>query len=210
MEPSADWRHRSACRRTKVEMAGADTRVRRAKALCSVCPVRIKCLLAAQKLTLDSGADAAQGVWGGLTQQERATMAGTGRLPAPCTRCGQECVPINLATTECSACKPTARLFYEDYRLMIETMLRDGNSYQEIADRLHLRVGAVKSACGRWKLRSTKRSPYPEQKRAMECGTLAAKYRHHRKEKYSWRDCPKCRFVPWNKGPYKGTRTAAA
>jgi hypothetical protein len=206
MAPSADWATRAACRRVRYEMVPEEDQVRSAKAVCKVCPVRIRCLLAAQKLTLEHGPEATLGVWGGLTERERDTMAGMGRLPDPCSRCGLECVPVNMATSECSSCNPRAKIRYEDYRMMIELGVKEGKSYREIAEDLRLDLDAVKSVCARWKLKIGKRSASRQLREVMECGTLAAKYRHHRKERYSWRNCPRCRLVPWNKG---GAKTAA-
>lgn len=209
MERWPEWRARAACRNAKVDMVPAADQVRRAKAVCSVCPVRIKCLLQAEKLTLEGGTAAAQGVWGGLTERERATMAGLGRLPAPCARCGQECVPINMATDRCSVCHPAARISYDDYRLMAEQMIRDGRSYQEISDRLRLPVITVKTACRKWKIKPGKRSRSRSLRDLKPCGTVAAKYRHHRKERRTgnpadgFRNCPQCRLVPWDKGVSK-------
>lgn len=210
MEPLADWRERAACRRVKTEMVPKPSRVKTAKRLCAQCPVRIKCLLEAEEVTRTLGPEFAQGVWGGLTVAERNTMAGMGRLPDNCSSCGLECVPINMATSQCSACDPTAKVCYDDYRMIIELMVKDGKSYREISEELRLNKSAVVSACGRWKLKIGKRSASRTRTEVMECGTLAAKYRHHRKEKYSWRNCPQCKFVPWNKGAMKTTAKAAA
>jgi hypothetical protein len=209
MAPSADWRTRAACRRVRYEMVPDADRVRTAKAVCRSCPVRIRCLLAAEKLRAECGSDAALGVWGGLTERERDTMYGMGRLPEPCVRCGLECVPINMATSECSACNPKAWVLYEDYRMMIELRLKEGRSYAEIAEDLRLNLDAVKSACTRWKLKSGKRSQTRTRTDVLPCGTLAAKYRHHRKEKKTgnpadgFRNCPECRLVPWSRGQSK-------
>lgn len=203
MEPSADdWRRRAACRNAKVEMVPADgdsAGLRRAKKLCAGCPVRDRCRQQAIQEATAGGMEAVWGVWGGLTEKERATMIGLGRQPAPCTRCGLDCVPIKLKMTKCAVCQPRAQIRYDDYRLKIERMVRDGCSTKEVAERLHLRREAVVSACARWKLGVAKRSS-ARQIDVMPCGTLAAKYRHHRRERYSWRDCPRCQFVPWNRG----------
>lgn len=209
MVPSGEqWRERAACRKTRVEMVPGDNvrNLRRAKKVCGACPVKVKCLLAVEKMTLEQGRDFTQGVYAGLTAQERDTMAVLGRLPEPCTSCGLECVPINLQTTQCAACKPGVQIRYDDYRLLIEQRVRAGKSYQEIADELRLDVRGVTRSCARWKLKIQKRSASRERTGVMECGTLAAKYRHHRKEKRTgnpadgFRNCPQCRFVPWDNG----------
>ncbi len=203
MAPLADWRDRAACRNVRSEMVPKPSRVKTAKRLCAKCPVRIKCLLEAETVTRERGPEFAQGVWGGLTEAERNTMAGMGRLPDACSSCGLECVPINMATTECSACNPKAKIQYDDYRMLVELLVKEGKSYQEISQELRLNRQAVVSVCNRWKLKVGKRSASRQLRDVMGCGTLAAKYRHHRKEKYSWRNCPQCRLVPWNKGTAK-------
>jgi len=212
MAPLAEqWRERAACRKTKVDMVPGDSvrGVRRAKKVCSACPVRVRCLVDAEKMTLEKGAGYTQGIWAGFTEQERATMAVLGRLPEPCTSCGLECVPINLETTECSTCRPGIPIRYDDYRLLIEQRVRAGKSYQEIADDLRLKKTSVVTACARWKLKIRARSANRERAVVMPCGTLAAKTRHHRKERKTgnpedgFRNCPQCRFVPWSKGTAK-------
>lgn len=207
MVPSGEgWRERGACRRTRVDMVPHQRGIKSAKRVCSACPVQVKCLLAVEKMRLEQGAEQVQGVYAGLTARERDTMAVLGRQPEPCTKCGLDCVPINLEMTECEACQPKADIRYDDYRLLIEQRVRAGKSYQEIADELRLKKRVVVAACAKWKLKIGKRSASRPRQGVMECGTLAAKYRHHRKEPYSWRNCPQCRFVPWNKGSY--TRVA--
>lgn len=205
MAPSTDgWRRRAACRNTMIDMTpdpDDGEALRLAKKLCAQCPVKVKCLLASE--ALQRGGERARGVWAGLSEQERNTMAGLGRLPEPCSSCDLDCVPINLSTTQCASCRPTALVDFGDYRLLIETMVRDGKSYQEISDRLRLKKASLASACKRWKIKIGKRSANRPRANVKECGTLAAKYRHHRNIPYSWRDCPRCRLVPWNKAVAK-------
>lgn len=198
------WRARAACRRTKVEMVPGTRGIKSAKRVCGACPVKVKCLLTVEKMRLEKGAEHAQGVYAGLTARERDTMAVLGRLPEPCTNCGLDCVPINFEITECEGCRPSANIRYDDYRLLIEQRVRDGKSYQEIADDLRLRKTAVVAACARWKIKIGKRSANRPRANVQPCGTVAAKYRHHRKEKKTgdpadgFRNCPVCRFVPWD------------
>lgn len=73
-----DWRLSAACRDTDPELffpvtdvgPGAQ-QVERAKAVCARCPVREACL----SFALESGLD--HGVFGGLTERERRTLART-------------------------------------------------------------------------------------------------------------------------------------
>jgi hypothetical protein len=208
------WRERAACRKTKVDMVPGNNvgGIQRAKKVCSVCPVRVRCLIDAEKMTLEKGAGYTQGVWAGFTEQERATMAVLGRLPEPCTTCGLECVPIRLDSTECSVCRPGLQVYYDDYRMLIEQRVRARKSYQEIADELRLKKVSVANACARWRLKIRKRSVSRQRTGVMPCGTIAAKTRHMRREKKTgnpadgFRNCPQCRLVPWTKG---GVKSAA-
>lgn len=198
-----DWRKRAACRGRTQEMVpteDADTyplEIQLAKKVCAGCPVTVRCLIAAEHLTTTLGADYAQGVWAGLTVQERATMAGLKVGPVPCSACGLDCVPINLSTFECIVCKPTARLRYDDYRPQIVALIEAGLSYHQVADQLRLGREAVTAACFRWKIRSRTASARKQQ-RVKECGTLAAKQRHLRHGETD-QDCA-CKHVPWKKG----------
>jgi WhiB family redox-sensing transcriptional regulator len=68
------WRRRAACRKLPTEVfypTGNYTRgaEERAKTVCSTCPVRADCLVFA----IDH--DEPFGVWGGLTAEERRTVA---------------------------------------------------------------------------------------------------------------------------------------
>jgi hypothetical protein len=172
------------------------TAVQLAKKLCADCPVRAACLLEAEEVAERFGPELVQGVWGGLTGQERNTMVGLNRAPAPCSRCGLDCVPISPKLTECEACSPRSRLRYDDYQTQITALIAAGCSYEQIALRLRLTKSGVVTACARWKLTPQARSS-SVRKAHLPCGTVAAKYRHHREEKYSWKRCPQCREVPW-------------
>ncbi len=156
-----------------------------------------RCFAFAEQLTATYGRDYAQGVWGGLTLQERNTLAGLGRPPAPCPQCGLICVPVSYTTELCQQCDPKSRVRYDDYRDQITAMIAAGLTYQQVADRLRLNKAAVGNACLRWdsKAKTTsKRGRRP----LKECGTLAAKTRHARHGE-SWQNCA-CRHVPWKKG----------
>lgn len=207
-----DWRSRAACRGTSVDMVptGKDEQtgefrltdqvriaLRRAKQVCAGCPVVTRCLLDAERLTLQYGDEHVQGIRGGLSERERATMAGLGRLPEPCVSCGYDCVPVALSVAECESCDPTAKMNYDDYRLLIEQAVRAGKSYLEIAGQLRLRKVVVQVACRRWSLKIGKRSAARRRATLKQCGTVAAKRRHHRDKPFSWRDCPACQAVPW-------------
>ncbi|MCZ1011952.1 WhiB family transcriptional regulator [Streptomyces lydicus] len=63
------WSDDAACRNSDPEELFADsTRQRRAKAICTACPVRTRCLAEA----LDNGIEF--GVWGGMTERERRAL----------------------------------------------------------------------------------------------------------------------------------------
>lgn len=214
-ERAPDWRDQAACRSVTQEMVPADddsSGVQLAKKVCHGCPVLISCLMAAEKIGETHGREYAQGVWGGLTAQERDTMVGLNRWPAPCTSCGLECVPINLSITECSACKPKATILTADYREQITDLVALGRSYEEIARRLRLRKATVTRACGLWKLKSAKRSSSGRQW-TKPCGTEAAKARHHRLEKKTgnpadgFKACPICKHVKWKNRDKKRDRS---
>ena len=73
--PSADdWRHRAACADLPTDWwyppHGCDVMpdIRRAKAVCAGCGVRVECLEEALRH------DDAHGIWGGLTGEERRQM----------------------------------------------------------------------------------------------------------------------------------------
>lgn len=70
-----DWRHRAACLDEDPELffpvgnAGpAVLQTERAKAVCGRCPVRAECL----RWALESGQE--NGVWGGLSEDERRAL----------------------------------------------------------------------------------------------------------------------------------------
>lgn len=167
------------------------------KKICADCPVVSSCFAFAEQLTAAYGREYAQGVWGGLTLQERNTLAGLGRPPVPCPRCGLICVPVSYATELCQQCDPTSRIRYDDYREQITSLVSAGWTYQQVADRLRLNRSAVGNACLRWD--SKAKTASKRGRRALrECGTLAAKTRHARHGE-SWQNCA-CRHVPWKKG----------
>ncbi len=69
MTVQAYWSERAACRDTHAEDLFADSATqKRAKAVCTGCPVRIDCLTEA----LDSRVEF--GVWGGMTERERRAV----------------------------------------------------------------------------------------------------------------------------------------
>lgn len=70
-----DWRRDAACRREDPELffpvgtrGPALQQIRQARAVCAGCPVRLDCLTFA----LVNGAD--DGIWGGLTEDERRDL----------------------------------------------------------------------------------------------------------------------------------------
>lgn len=65
---SDDWAARAKCRGSADALFCEAAEQKRARALCSGCPVRMECLAEA----LDNRIE--WGVWGGLTERERRTM----------------------------------------------------------------------------------------------------------------------------------------
>ncbi|WP_034268158.1 WhiB family transcriptional regulator [Haloechinothrix halophila] len=70
-----DWRHRAACRDEDPEvffpvtdMGPGAKQVDEAKSVCARCPVREQCL----RFALDNGLN--YGIFGGMTEQERADL----------------------------------------------------------------------------------------------------------------------------------------
>ena len=79
-----DWRHRSACLDEDPELffpigntGPAILQIEEAKAVCRRCEVREQCLAWA----LEAGQD--HGVWGGMSEQERAGILGVQSLRYP-------------------------------------------------------------------------------------------------------------------------------
>jgi hypothetical protein len=179
--------------------------VQMAKKLCHDCPVKVECLALAEQVTELHGIDQAQGVWGGLTAPERGIRVALGLESRPCRICGLDYVPISLKVDKCSSCAPRARRHYDDYRPQIVPLIADGLSVAEVAARLRIPKDSIPPLLRRWEL--TSRRSRSGNRELKPCGTLAAKYRHHRKEKFSWRNCAACRLVPWGKGKSKVTPT---
>jgi hypothetical protein len=203
------WRTRAACRDQPHEMVPnkSDSRhqVQMAKKVCSTCTVVEQCLAFAEQVTDLHGIDQAQGVWAGLTERERGARVALDLPRQSCRKCGLDYVPINLQVTACSLCMPKASRHYLDYKPQIVGLIKAKCSYGEIALRLRLPKTVVAGLCNRWGMGSPARTGNFE---PMPCGTLAAKYRHHRKEKHSWKKCPACRLVPWDRGKYRDTKVA--
>jgi hypothetical protein len=169
-----------------------------AKKVCMTCPVVSQCLATAEQVTRKCGPGSAQGIWGGLTENERAVWATLGRRPITCSRCGQRCVPMRMSSTCCVVCS-AGDPWYNDYRPLIEQLLSEGLGTDQIAVRLRLRQKALDDACRRWELArpALRKGARPTQ----GCGTLAAKTRHQRHGE-DWRKCA-CRNVAWRKGKYR-------
>jgi WhiB family transcriptional regulator, redox-sensing transcriptional regulator len=193
------WLPRAACRRLPQEMATEDDQhaVLLAKKTCADCPVTSRCFAYAERLTAMHGEGHPIGVWGGLTLQERRTLAGLGRPPGPCPQCGLICVPVSYATDRCQVCDPTTPLTYLDYREHILKLIGSGYTYEQVAARLRLSKAGVADACYRWHVKAVSK-PRRGRRPVQECGTLAAKTRHARHGE-SWKNCA-CRHVPWKKG----------
>ncbi|MFE2282508.1 WhiB family transcriptional regulator [Streptomyces sp. NPDC059454] len=66
---NAHWHEDAACRSADPEELFADsTRQKRAKTVCTGCPVQTECLIEALDNRLEWG------VWGGMTERERRTL----------------------------------------------------------------------------------------------------------------------------------------
>jgi hypothetical protein len=152
------------------------------------------CFAYAERLSDTLGHDQAQGVWGGLTQRERDTLAILDRPPELCPSCGLLCVPVGSTTELCNVCNPKPTINWVEYRPLVEPLIAAGRTYQQVADELRLDKVGVSSACYRWNLQL--RTPGKRGRRAVKgCGTLAAKTRHRRHGE-NWRLCA-CAQVPW-------------
>lgn len=193
------WRRRASCRGVRQEMVPDDRQlgVQLAKKLCADCPVVGECLALAEQVSTTFGVDFAQGVWGGLTQRERATMVGLKVSPRPCPECGLICVPVSNATDRCEVCTPKTKISYADYRAEISRLLNEGLTFEQVADQLRLSKHGVTDACRRWKM-PAKTASRRGRRPLKECGTLAAKERH-RKHRESWENCA-CKHVAWKRG----------
>ena len=74
LPPAPEWRVHSACLDAPVELFFSDEPddIAAAKAVCAVCPVRDECLADAYEAADHMALDEVEGVWGGLTKEERA------------------------------------------------------------------------------------------------------------------------------------------
>lgn len=201
-----DWRHHAVCRGSDLEMVIDDSgemtlMIGQLKEICAVCPVVSACFAEAERITEACGRDYAQGIWGGLTLAERDALAGLDLPPRDCPRCGLVCVPISYATELCAVCDPKQKLRFDDYRPRIEQLLAEGATYQQVAEVLRLSRRGLVEACYRWRCKARK-SGRAGRRPIKECGTLAAKTRHARRNE-SWENCA-CRHVPWRRGKYRG------
>lgn len=204
MEPSTKpvdvtiWRERAACRDAGQEMVDvAEQDILLAKKICADCPVVSRCFAYAEQLTEACGWAAVQGVWGGLTQRERGTLAVLGQPPATCPGCGLICVPVSHATDRCEVCDPETSLSYLDYREKIMDLVARGRTFEQVAAALRLPHTGVTSACYRWRVKPSA-DARPGRRPSKPCGTLAAKTRHARHGE-SWQNCA-CKHVAWKRG----------
>lgn len=74
----ADWQSDAACRGSDPDafFPAADEDAAHAKAICAGCSVRIECL------TFAIASDQRHGVWGGLSEKDRAALRARGRWSA--------------------------------------------------------------------------------------------------------------------------------
>lgn len=176
-----------------------------AKKVCATCPAIRPCLAAARRIARELGPGSAQGVWAGLTLQERETWRILKTPPRPCDRCGLLCVPVNTGTATCRACKPRQRIRFDDYREAIVELVERGLSGAAVADLLGLDRNGVTRACRLWGVNITGRGSRGRRP-VKECGTLAAKTRHARRGE-SWNDCA-CKHVRWVAGKRRGSESS--
>ena len=83
-----DWRHRAACRDVDPELffpigetGPALLQIEEARVVCLRCPVRRECL----DWALEPGNGVTDGVWGGLSEEERRQLRRRGRVLAAST-----------------------------------------------------------------------------------------------------------------------------
>lgn len=207
MSDDLSWCRAAACIGAGEMVSGADDQsdptidldgcaaVLLAKKICATCPVADHCLQRVEQVADTWGISYTQGVWAGLTHQERATWRALRITPRPCERCQLLCVPVNRHTKICNACKPRQRIYYDDYRDHIVKLVEAGCSAGAVAQALTLNKDSVISACKRWQVKIVvegQRGRTPK----YDCGTPAAK-RRHRNHGESWESCA-CKHITWS------------
>src|SRR3954471_8926568 len=119
-----EWRSLAACHGRHQEMEVDDGEgIQWAKKICADCPVTACCFAYAERLSDTLGHDQAQGVWGGLTQRERDTLAILDRPPELCPSCGLLCVPVGSTTELCNVCNPKPTINWVEYRPLVEPLI---------------------------------------------------------------------------------------
>ena len=128
---TADWRHRAACRVVDPELMfpapSATVTIADARDVCDTCPV----LAACRTYALGNPAEAAFGVWGGMTEGERAALLRlrvprdpdhprqprkTGRPRAECGTAAAYDRHIKHHERACDPCRAAKRRRDEEYR----------------------------------------------------------------------------------------------
>lgn len=86
------WALRAACRRSDKETFFNERHLATAKAVCQGCPVREECLAEALAVEGSASKDWRFGIYGGLSSEERADLAGGTKAPSnlgrPIAPCG--------------------------------------------------------------------------------------------------------------------------
>lgn len=94
VEVTAHWTRRALCLGSTANFFTDDpVEVEKAKAVCAGCPVRAECL--------EYGRHEPDGIWGGLTPQERHV---THPREHSCLSCGGVLIPINRTQERCLGC----------------------------------------------------------------------------------------------------------
>lgn len=103
-----EWRVRAACRGLDSDLFfpfdADDEGIAAAKAICAVCPVAAECLETAMLLNEQNG------LWGGMTEEERRKYRRRWNRPStmPCKSCGRP-FPRAGACKYCEPCRPKVR-----------------------------------------------------------------------------------------------------
>lgn len=160
------WRSFGLCRDAGVDMV-PDTQIenREAQLVCHGCPVQQDCLQHAMDLLRTWGPGQVQGVWGGLTADERVLVA-SGRHRAPCSICAIDCVPAG-GDSRCWLCSKSStaapvagaeaaagRLPIATQRRAFARLLADGLTIREASEQLGYSTSTGRDACRRWGLKA--------------------------------------------------------
>lgn len=100
------WRSDAACQGHPPEWwfpEKNNNAMKQAREICDACPVRTDCLEWALVNNM-------QGIWGGVSHEQRAALRKERGFPTPCRRCGEVFAAGNQAVMYCGpACKRAGR-----------------------------------------------------------------------------------------------------